>query len=137
MIKKFILTFSSLLMGLTIMLPSVALAANCKQTFLGIKPWNQYLTTVDTGDGCKIEYPAEVGDTILKVSIAIVDMLVRLAGIVAFVYLVLSGFRFVLSQGDPSKEKSARSAAFNAVIGMVIAIISTSLIGFITRSLIN
>ena len=137
--KKLILTVQALILGFSFFTPGAVMAANsCYKTFVGIKPWYQYLEVVpDSNGGCKINYEPEISQTILRIAVAIVDMLIRIAGIVAFVSLVLSGFRFVTSQGDPNKEKMARSAAINSVAGLVIAITATGIVAFVTRSLIN
>lgn len=139
LIKKIFTLTQVFLFGLVFILPTpTALARDqsCYKTFLGLNPWYQYLEVTKEDGTCNIIYE-DISDTIYKVAIAIVDMLVRVAGIVAFAFLITSGFRLVLAQGDPAKEKAARGAALNAVIGMVIALFATSTIAFLTRSLIS
>ncbi|HSX15599.1 MAG TPA: hypothetical protein VLF40_02305 [Candidatus Saccharimonadales bacterium] len=58
-----------------------------------------------------------------------------IAGIAAVIILILSGFRYIISNGDAQKAASARSSALGAVIGLVIIIASTSIIVFVVGKL--
>ena len=84
------------------------------------------------GDGS-----VDIAKLIPPVGIAIIDILLRVAGMAAFFYIVLSGFKFVLSQGSPDKEKSARQALINSAIGLIIALLAIGLVsgirGFLLR----
>ena len=79
----------------------------------------------------------DIPRVVQRVAIVVLDMLLRIAGIVAFGFLVYSGFRFVLSGGDSNKAKVARETAFNAAIGLGIAIVATGIVSFIGRSISN
>lgn len=70
-----------------------------------------------------------------RVAIAILDILLRIAGIVAFIFIVVAGFKFVLSEGDANKAKDARNTALNAAIGLGIAIVATGIVSFVGRSI--
>jgi hypothetical protein len=45
-----------------------------------------------------------------------------LAGIAAFIYLILGGFRYLISRGDPKQIESARGAITNAMIGLIVIV---------------
>jgi len=122
----------------------------CSKSFLGLPTWYAYLEVKELTKGdppityCVITKPNsnnpiegldDVANVIPNVVVAIVDLLLRVAGVVAFIFIVASGFRFVLAQGDPGKEKQARTALFNAVIGMVIAMLAAFIVAFIGRRL--
>ena len=47
-----------------------------------------------------------------------------LAGIVLFVLLLVGGFKFITSGGDPKALESAKSTLTHAVIGLVIILVS-------------
>lgn len=119
----------------------VLAASDCSKSFLGLPTWYAYLKveppdcvpTKDSGE--PIEGIDDLKQVIPNVVVAIVDLLLRVAGIVAFAFIVASGFRFVFAQGDPSKEKQARTALFNAVIGMLIAMFAATIITFVGRRL--
>lgn len=144
-----LIVFASLLAQSMVPLKASA-ANNCKKSFLGLPTWYAYLEVKEQTKGnppttyCVITKPNsndpiegldDLEKVIPNVVVAIVDLLLRVAGIVAFAFIVASGFRFVLAQGDPGKEKQARTALFNAVIGMLIAIFAATIITFIGRRL--
>lgn len=120
-----------------------AVDERCNNSFLGFPAWYAYLDVeyVDDKKGCKIVGPAKTetdasGETISSVDVAkaapmvflaVIDILMRLAGMIAFAYVVISGFKFVLSQGNPEKEKAARQTIINALIGLVISILAIGL----------
>lgn len=138
--KKAYLLTSMFLIASTLM-PSLVSAGCNTNTFLGIKPWNQYLTYEEKDGNCDLSGPKnneggiDMGQVVILVALALVDILLRLAGTVAFVLIVYSGFKFVLSQGNPEKEKQARDAVVNALIGLVISIIAVAAVTFIGNQL--
>jgi hypothetical protein len=117
-------------------------ANNCSNSFLGLPTWYKYL---ELDANCTVTGPHEtvtdgngnshdrlvVSAVITRVSLAVIDILMRVGGIVAFGFIVYSGFKFTLSQGNPDQEKSARETAINAVIGMVITIFAIGIVTFI------
>jgi len=146
MLKRLVLLVNSFVVLTAVAAPSVAFAANCeKKTFLGIKPWYHYLQleerTIGGESFCEVSYPkssdnkVDVSRTIILVSLAVIDILMGIAGLVAFIFIVVSGFKFVLAQGDTGKEKSARESLFNAVIGLVIALVAIGVVSFIGNTL--
>lgn len=142
-----IFSATNLLAGFLIV-PRAVAAPNCDKDaeFLGIIPaWYAYLDVVAEEDVCVVKAPggaviegiSGLSKVLPYVAVAILDMLLRIAGLVAFVFIVLSGFRFVFAQGDTGKEKQARAAISNAVIGMVIAMLAAFIVGFIGKRLIS
>jgi hypothetical protein len=63
--------------------------------------------------------------------LAIVDILLRVAALVAVGYVVYGGVQFIVAQGEADQAKKARQTAINALIGLVIALISTGLVAFV------
>jgi hypothetical protein len=143
-----------------VLLPQTAFAAvnaSCNKSFLGLPTWYAYLEVVPansvsingvappaSASGCVIlksagGTPIEGIDDVFSVMplvlIALLDLLLRVAGIVAFFYVVLSGFKFVFAQGNPDKEKQARNALFNAVIGMLISMSAAFVVAFVGKRL--
>lgn len=149
MLKKLLLLINSAVMLLTFATPVIVRAAEApvdsceKKTFLGVRPWYNYLPyEKDTKTGkCSINYPknasGEVDSSrvIILVALAMIDILMGFAGIIAFIFIIVSGFKFVLSQGDPGKEKAARESLQNAVIGLVIALVAIGVVNFVGNAL--
>jgi hypothetical protein len=58
-----------------------------------------------------------------------------LAGAAAVILIIISGFMFATANGDASKVANARTSLIYAVVGMVIVIMSQSIIVFVINKL--
>ena len=61
------------------------------------------------------------------------DLLSLLAGIIAVVMVIFGGFKFMTSQGDSSKLASARSTIIFAIVGVIIVVLSQTIVFFVLR----
>lgn len=52
----------------------------------------------------------------------LVSVLVSLAGLALFVMLVIGGYKYLMSAGDPEKTQSARNTMFYAIVGIVVMV---------------
>ena len=147
--KKIRIVISALILVTTLLTSSVMMPAptaiadsGCSKSLLGIPTWFAYL---DMDANCQIIYPRksdgsgsiDIKQLITPVAIAVIDILLRVAGIAAFFYIVLSGFKFVMAQGSPDKEKAARQSIINAAIGLVIAILAVGVVSGIKGFLLK
>ena len=135
--KFFSLIFISLIVGLGIFISSssnVVLAAEeCgdeRGTFFGIPTWDRGLENCDT-------VGIEEGSTnnVAIIINNIIAILISVAGLIAIIFVIVGGFNFVLSSGNPEKANSARSTLINALIGLVIAIMARVVIEIIYNRL--
>lgn len=118
-------------------LPHLFAAGTCAQkAFFGLPTWYKYLDAagkvgVDPVTGrCEISRSLQVADLSL-VALAIVDILLRVAALVAVGYIVWGGIQFIVAQGDANRTTKARQTIINALIGLIIALISTGLVNFV------
>ena len=102
-------------------------AATCPNKFFGIEGWYKYLP--GTCKNLNFEKYG-VGSTWLVVA-GITDMLLRIAAVVSVAYFIFGAFKMVTSQGSPEGVKSARNTMTNALIGLVVTVLSAWFIGFI------
>lgn len=123
-------------------------AAGCsKPKLLGVfVPWYQYLHVSkdkDTGD-CGIQdfhlLPGKqqtdtTGRTynsdVPLILLAIVDDMVRLAGLVAVIFVVMGGIQYATSQGNPDATAKAQSTIINALIGLAVAMVAVAFVTFL------
>lgn len=115
-------------------------------TLLGIPVWYKYLegeqveqkvptkTGFDTVTVCHptIETKGEnlpINDILLIIA-AIMEMLTRIAGLAAFVFLIYGGFMYLTSSGNSENVGKAGTTLLNAAIGLGIAISATAFINF-------
>lgn len=109
-------------------------AGACKpNNFFFLPPWWKYLPSsqlsTDSLGGCSIAFHFP-GD-IWLVALAVIDMLLRIAGFVAVIMIIVAGFQFQFTMGAPDKAAAARKRIINAVIGLAIALVATVAVTFI------
>lgn len=106
---------------------------------LGIPKWFRGLVDAN----CEVIQPQDqVGDngeivedglqrfaSILLLNIA--DMLLRVIGLLAVGFIMLGGFKYMLARGDSNKIVAAKKTITNAIIGLVIAMISMTIVNFV------
>lgn len=121
-----------------LLLPSLSLfAANCKPTFFGLIPWYQYL---NMNASCELvgfnilPTPGNPSDVPL-IFLAIIDDLLRVAGMVAVAFVIYAGIQYITSQGNPEKAAKALQTLINALIGAGIAITAIALVAFVGATL--
>ena len=68
---------------------------------------------------------------VLKIFNAVVQILVIVIGAMAIIMLVVSGFRFVVSNGDANTVKGARSGLIYALVGVAVAVLGQLLVSFV------
>ena len=112
-----------------------ASGADCaKGNFFGLRPWYHYLQVEDT-TSCNIIFDSGKLLTpegpIMLILLAVVDDLLRIAGLVAVGFVIYGGYKYITSQGSPDQTADAQKTILNAVIGLVIAIIAVALVSFL------
>jgi len=101
--------------------------------FLGFPTWYKYLNGVTTNGACAPQVSG-LNDIWLIVA-AVIEILLRVAALAAVGFIIYGGFQYITSQAEPSKTTEARGTIINALVGLVIAIMATAIVGFIARSI--
>jgi len=105
-------------------------AAACKGgSFLAFPPWYKYLDS-ETIDGVCTPRIHGINDIWLIVA-AVIEILIRVAALAAIGFIIYAGFEYMTSQGQPDKTHHARSMLVNAIVGLVIAILSAAIVNFV------
>lgn len=107
-------------------------ATTCTHSFFFLPSWWEYLPT-PTPPACDITFTFP-GD-IWAVGLAILDMLLRIAGFVAVISIIIAGVGYITAQGNPERGASARKRLQNSLIGLAIAMIAVAVVSFIGNSL--
>lgn len=118
------------------LLTRFAVSCDTGKTFLGIPTWYKYLKLEDDGEGGCLVVIGKKGSQVTDywlIGLGIVDILLRLAGMVAVGFIIYGGFLYMISQGEPDKTKAAKDTILNALIGMVIVLIAIGVVGFIGK----
>lgn len=96
----------------------------------GLPKWYEYLKGVrEKGGNCA---PQLTGiNDIWLVLLAVTDILLRVAVIVAIVFVLIGGFKYITSRANPDKTTAARNTVIDALIGLVIAVVSIAVVSFV------
>ena len=107
---------------------------NENNDFFGFPKWYKYLGQQPVEDAvsgatiCNAKLNG-IQDVWLVVA-ATIEILLRVASIIAIGLIIYGGISYVISQGVPDKTKKAQATIINAIIGLVIAIIATASVSF-------
>ncbi len=61
------------------------------------------------------------------------NALIYLVGAVSVIMIIAGGFLYVISSGDPGRQKRARDTILYAVVGVVVAIVSYAIVNFVIK----
>lgn len=132
--KKFIvalMTVSALcgaVMAGPVVAPTTANAA-CDSNLLGvIPPWYRGLTE---GSDCSIAKPTNIGQFVTKVALNILQAALVVVGFVAVFFIIKGGIGYIVSAGKSDGIEAARKTITNAVIGLVISMLSAVIVNYI------
>lgn len=106
--------------------------------FFGLHSWYYYLPKADF-DGCNIKnfqfLPSGGTSDVPLVLLAIVDDLLRIAGMVAVAFVIYGAFMYVTSQGNSEQAGRAQGTIINALIGTAVAVTAAVFVDFLGKSL--
>ena len=74
--------------------------------------------------------PAQISD-LIQIMYNLLNLAIRLAGIATFIMIILGGFKWLTSGGDPKAVESARNTITYAILGLVLIIIAWFILKFI------
>ena len=99
---------------------------------LGFPTWYKYLGGEEIADKCSVvfDFPDDIG----KILLAVVEILLRVAGMVAVGFVIYGGFQYMLSQGDknvqgvPEKANAANASDITGTWGNCPPVISATML---------
>lgn len=78
-----------------------------------------------------------VDKNLLAVLITLINLVLFVAAVVAFVYAIWGGFQYITAGSDDEKAGNGRKMITNAVIGLVIIALAYAIIRFATATIGN
>ena len=126
---------------IAMLLPNVSLLADansCSKPFLGLETWYHFLPASDFNSNCAMNSNFNVlgsNSGFLLIALAVLDDLIRIAALAAVGYIIWGGVQYVVSQGAPDQTKKAQHTIINALIGLGVAIVASSVVAFIGNRL--
>ena len=113
-----------------------------ERTFFSIPTWYKYLQhEFDPVTGlCNVEFSLMRdgvfnGEGIALLLLGIIDILVRIAALIAVGFVIYGGFKYITSQGSPEATAAALSTILHALIGLGVAVFATAIVFFVGTSL--
>ena len=109
--------------------------AECADNFFfGMPHWGKglHFQAEKVGDkfDCTIIF-FELGQ-IWRVVANITQMALALAGLLAVLFIIYGGITYITSAGNPERTKQAQTILTNAVVGLIIAIVASLIVGYIS-----
>jgi ABC-type Fe3+ transport system permease subunit len=107
---------------------TVAQSCQTDSNFLSFPTWYKYLSLA----------PPDCEPTVSKLTdfwlvlAALLEILIRLGAMVAVGFIIWGSIRLIVSQGEPNSVKDARNTIINAVIGLVITVLATIGVSFLS-----
>lgn len=109
--------------------------ASCQAgDFFGLPVWWKYLEVQPPDCIVSLDLVNNPND-LWAIVVVGVEILLRIAGFVAVIAIIISGIKYMTAQGNPEKAAAARKNLYNALAGMLIAMIAASLVSFIGNRL--
>lgn len=101
-------------------------------SFFGLPKWHKYLEGSGSGNACS---PMLSGiNDIWLIGLAVIEILLRIAILVAIAYVMIGGLKFITARGQsggPDKLNDAKNTVIDGLVGLVIAVVATAVVGFV------
>ena len=65
----------------------------------------------------------------------IINWILAVLGLVAVIMVILGGFTYMTSQGDPQKTKRGRDTILYGIIGLIIALLAFAIVNFVLANI--
>lgn len=114
----------------TMATPQPAYAA-CSESLLTFPAW--YKGLLD--GGCNIKSPKDAGGLstfIWTIVLNIIEIMLQAVGYIAAGFIIRGGFKYMTSVGDPGETAKAKKMVMDAVIGLVISMLSVAIVNLIS-----
>lgn len=71
---------------------------------------------------------------VVQLIVGIIELLLMLAGAIAVLFVIIGGFWYMTSAGNAEQAEKGKTAVINAIIGIVVIILSYVIINVIVRT---
>ncbi len=105
------------------------------QFFNFIPHWWEYLKngSIDATGQCAPT--AQLPGDAWAIGLAVLDMLIRVAGFLAVISIIIAGIEYIIAAGNPEKGAAARKRIINSLVGLAIVLVATAAVSFIGKTL--
>jgi Type IV secretion system pilin len=109
----------------------------CDGTFLDLPSWHKYLPKDAATCEIKLDFydPNKPADSSVNklwlIAAAIIEILMRIGGLIAIIWIIRAGFQMTMSNGDPGAVKELRQRLIYTGVGLCIIILAQAIVGFV------
>jgi len=100
--------------------------------FFNIPTWYEYLRFTCDANGKHIPLVVSINAVWLIVA-ALINILLRIAAVVAIGFVIYGGVQYITSRGNPEKAAQARTTIISALIGLVLSTAAAALVTYIAH----
>jgi len=145
MIKKWIVSLAIIVSAggalFVVVTPQTVVAATpvvdaCNRGFLWFPAWYRGITDAS----CNIMVPTgstELSTFIWHIVLNVIEIGLLASGYIAVAFILYGGIQYILTQGAVEGAVKARSMILNAIIGLVISIISVGIVEFVIEGVLQ
>lgn len=94
--------------------------------FLGFRAWDACLAHDATGTP-----QITALEDVWRIAIIVVEFFIKIGGYLAAGFIIWGGIKYLKSQGEPGETAQARQIINNALLGLVISLMSVAIVQFI------
>jgi hypothetical protein len=118
----------------TVTVASTPAYAACSDSVLGIPAW--YAGLQKPEPGCEIIDVGKGGVAInvfaTKIALNIVRAALVIVGYISVFFIIKGGFLYIMARGEPGNITAAKQTITNAIIGLIIALLSAAIVGAVS-----
>lgn len=104
---------------------------SCASSLLTLPVWYRGLTV--SNSDCEVMLDDDPNAAWI-IALNLTEALLHVVGYVAGIFVLVGGFRYMTSTGEPDRIANAKKTITNAIVGLVIALFSVAIINFIVTS---
>jgi hypothetical protein len=90
---------------------------------------------VKTSSGLCLPADRETELSVVELIIRVINFLLAIAASIAILFIIIGGFRYIISAGNPDGAKAGKQTLFNAVIGLAIIILSYVIVSVVDNTI--
>ncbi len=114
-------------------------AGACGNEYIpGFKPWYDGLTKSDKCEIDESKFKADSEDggqlakSIWQIAFNLISDVFAIVGYLSIVFVIYGGYLYMLSSGDPGKAAKGKKTITNAIIGLAICMLASTIVGMVS-----
>ena len=103
--------------------------------FLTFPAWSRGLECESNAEGTLYVVVNDIPQFVWTIALNMLEILLQVVGIIAIVMILVSAFKYLTNGGNEQKIIDAKTSLMQAVVGLAIALLASTIIGFVMSGL--